>query len=132
MDERPPAGTAAPPRRRQRVSIEVVTCAFANATTGDWYIPSTPEDIVSWLAAGYSTETMVATGKLIIDATMAAFPNQNVSLPIGSGPSDLDPDSNYLAATVVDYGRLGRLPGGRSPSSGHDRRTLWYPVSGNI
>ncbi len=84
-------------------SIAVVTCAFANASTGDWNIPSTPEDIVNWLAAGYSTETMVATGKLIIDATMAAFPNQNVSLSIGSGSSDLDPSQNYLAATVVDY-----------------------------
>lgn len=84
-------------------SIEVVTCSFANAMTGDWNIPSTPEDIANWRAAGYSTETMVATGKLIIDATMAAFPNQNVSLSIGSGPSDLDPGPNYLAATVVDY-----------------------------
>jgi hypothetical protein len=84
-------------------SIEVVTCSFANATTGDWNIPSSPEDIANWVAAGYSTETMVATGKLIVDATMAAFPNQNVSLSIGSGPSDLDPSKDYLAATVVEY-----------------------------
>ncbi len=84
-------------------SIEVVTCSFANATAGDWNIPSSPEDIANWVAAGYSTETMVATGKLIVDATMAAFPNQNVSLSIGSGPSDLDPSKDYLAATVVEY-----------------------------
>ncbi len=84
-------------------SIVVVTCSFANATTGDWNIPSTAEDIVNWRAAGYSTDLMVATGKLIVDATMAAFPNQNVSLAIGSGTSELDPSKDYLAAAVVDY-----------------------------
>ena len=46
---------------------------------------------------------MVNAGEMIIDATMAAFPNQNVSLPINRGAGDLDPTPDYLAETVVDY-----------------------------
>ena len=84
-------------------NIEVVVCSFANATTGDWYIPDAPEDIANWLAAGYTTELMVNAGKMIIDATMAAFPNQNVTLAIARGAADLDPTLDYLPETVIDY-----------------------------
>ena len=84
-------------------SIEVVACSFANATTGDWNIPDAPEDIANWRAAGYTTELMVNAGQMIIDATMAAFPNQNVALSIGRGAGDLDPTLDYLSETVVDY-----------------------------
>ena len=84
-------------------SIAVVACSFANATTGDWNMPDAPEDIANWRAAGYSTELMVNAGQIIIDATMAAFPNQNVVLSIGGGLADLDPTSNYLAETAVNY-----------------------------
>src|SRR5438034_1560214 len=84
-------------------NIVIVACAFANATTGDWNIPDAPEDIAHWLAAGYTTELMVNAGEMIIDATMAAFPNQNVVLPIGRGVGDLDPTLDYLSETVVDY-----------------------------
>jgi hypothetical protein len=84
-------------------NIEVVACSFANATTDDWNIPDAPEDIANWRAAGYTTELMVNTGQMVIDATMAAFPNQNVALSIGRGAGDLDPTSDYLSETVVDY-----------------------------
>ena len=46
---------------------------------------------------------MVNAGETIIDATMAAFPNQNVVMPIGRNTSDLDPSVDYLSETVVDY-----------------------------
>ena len=84
-------------------SIVVVSCAFANATRIDWNIPDAPEDIANWRAAGYTTELMVNAGETIIDATMAAFPNQNVVLPIGRNTTGLDPTSDYLAETVIDY-----------------------------
>jgi Fibronectin type III domain len=84
-------------------NIKVVACSFVNATTGDWNIPAAPEDIANWRAAGYTTELMVNAGEMIIDATMAAFPNQNVTLSIGSGAGDLDPSPEYLAETAVDY-----------------------------
>ena len=61
------------------------------------------QEIANWQAAGYTTELMVNAGETIIDATMAAFPNQNVVLPIGRGAGDLDPTLDYLSETVVDY-----------------------------
>src|SRR5882724_603989 len=92
-------------------NIVVVACSFANATTGDWNIPDAPADIANWLAAGYTTELMVNAGEMIVDATMAAFPNQNVTMPIGRGAGNLDPTQDYLAETVVDYAttRYGRF-----------------------
>ena len=84
-------------------SIAVVSCSFANSTTGDWNIPDSPEDIANWEAAGYTTELMVNAGETLIDATMAAFPNQNVVMPIGRNTTGLDPTVDYLSETVVDY-----------------------------
>jgi hypothetical protein len=84
-------------------SIAVVSCSFANATTDDWNIPNAPADIANWLAAGYTTELMVNAGEMIVDATMSAFPNQNVVLAIGRNSDSLDPTEDYLSETVVDY-----------------------------
>jgi hypothetical protein len=84
-------------------NIVVVACSFANSTTGDWNVPTSPEDIPNWLAAGYTTELMVNAGETIIDATMAAFPNRNVNMSIGRVTGNLDPTPDYLAQTVVDY-----------------------------
>ena len=84
-------------------SIAIVACSFANSTTGDWNIPDAPADIANWVAAGYTTELMVNAGETIIDATMAAFPNQNVTMAIGRNTTGLDPSVDYLSGTVVDY-----------------------------
>jgi hypothetical protein len=84
-------------------SIVVVACSFANATTDDWNIPDAPEDIANWLAAGYTTELMVNAGEAVIDATMAAFPNQNVNMAIGRNATGLDPTEDYLSETIIDY-----------------------------
>ena len=94
---------AAGARYAANPNIVVVGCSFANSTTVDWNIPDAPEDIANWVAAGYTTELMVNAGETIIDATMAAFPNQNVVLRIGLGAPGLDPTVTYLAETVVDY-----------------------------
>jgi len=84
-------------------NIVIVGSAFANATTEDWNIPNATVDIANWLAAGYTTQLMVNTGEAVIDATMAAFPNQNITMSIGRGAGDLDPTPDYLSETVVDY-----------------------------
>jgi len=94
---------AAGARYAANPSIVVVGCSFANCLGGDWNIPNSPEDIANWLAAGYTSELMVNAGETIIDATMAAFPNQNVAFRIGLGSPDLDPTVTYLAETIVDY-----------------------------
>src|SRR5256712_12039334 len=41
-----------------------------------------------WIAAGWTEQLMLQVGKEMCDAAAAAFPNQNIKLPIG-GVSDL-------------------------------------------
>ncbi len=90
-------------------AVAVVVASFANATTEDWNVPHTESDVTNWLALGYSTDLMLATGKQIIDATMAAFPNQIVTLAVGGNGhgngTNLDPTSDYLARTAVEQAR---------------------------
>src|SRR5207237_955451 len=67
-------------------AVKIVAASFANAKSEDWNVPHTDVDVQNWLAAGYTSEKLLDAGKQIIDATMAAFPNQYVTLAIaGSG-----------------------------------------------
>ncbi len=100
-------------------AIKVVAASFANAVTEDWNVPHTPQDIQNWLAAGYTTDKLLDAGKQIIDATMAAFPHQYITLAIkGNGHvpaksgQNLDPAATYVAATAIATARAswpGRL-----------------------
>ena len=100
-------------------TIRVVAASFANAISEDWNVPHAAEDIPNWFAAGYTTDKLLDAGKQIIDATMAAFPNQYVTLAIAGnghfpgGPDlNLDPTATYAAATAIATARAswpGRL-----------------------
>ena len=98
-------------------TVAIVTASFANAVTEDWNVPHTAEDIANWFAVGYSTENLLGAGKQIIDATMAAFPNQLVTLAIGGnghagGTGNLDPTADYVAENAIATARTswpGRL-----------------------
>jgi hypothetical protein len=46
---------------------------------------------------------MASTGEQVIDAMMAAFPNQNITSSIGRTPNGLDPNPDALCETVVNY-----------------------------
>jgi Beta-galactosidase len=87
-------------------AVKIVGASFANAQSEDWAVPHSPADVTAWFAAGYTSDKMLAAGKQIIDATMAAFPNQYVTLSVGtnghtgSGPN-LDPTANYVANHAV-------------------------------
>jgi hypothetical protein len=94
---------AAGARYASHSSIVVVGSAFANATTEDWNVPDSSVDVANWLAAGYTTDLMVGAGEAVIDATMAAFPNQNVTMSIARVEGNLDPTEDYLSQTIVDY-----------------------------
>lgn len=96
-------------------AIKIVWTSFANASSEDWSVPHTPPDVTNWLAAGYTTDKLLEAGKQIVDATMAAFPNQFVTLAVaGNGRAkqggQLDPDENYAARTAVAAAR-GTWPG---------------------
>jgi len=97
-------------------TVKIVVASFANAKSEDWSVPHTGPDVANWLAVGYTTEKMLDAGKQIIDTTMAAFPNQYVTLAIGGnghvGGTNLDPTATYVAANSVAAGRAawpGRL-----------------------
>jgi len=84
--------------------VAVNMAAFANHNSQDWIIQDAIENIVcprcpqppptscgtvavdqpsQWLAAGWSEQRMLNIGKDTCDAAAAAFPNQNIKLPIG-------------------------------------------------
>jgi Beta-galactosidase len=82
-------------------AVKIVGASFANANSEDWAVPHTPPETDAWLAAGYTSAKMLDAGRQIIDATMAAFPNQFVTLAVaGNGPT-LDPDPSYVARNAV-------------------------------
>jgi hypothetical protein len=93
-------------------TVKIVGASFANANTEDWAVPHTPPEVNAWFAAGYTSEKMLDAGRQIIDAVMAAFPNQYVTLAVaGNGPR-LDPDADYVARNAVLNARAswpGRL-----------------------
>jgi hypothetical protein len=76
---------------------------LANATTDDWQMPSTKTDVQNWRAIGYTSDKLINACKETIDATMAAFPNKVIALPVGRNGNMLDPDPDYVARAVVEY-----------------------------
>jgi histidinol-phosphate phosphatase family protein len=72
-------------------AIKIVCVSFANANSEDWSVPHTPADVSAWEALGYTSDKVLDAGKQIIDAAMAAFPNQYLTLAVG-GNGNLDPD----------------------------------------
>ncbi len=84
--------------------VAVNMAAFANHSSQDWNIQDTVGTIqcprcpqppptlcgnqvvdqpAQWLAAGWTEQRMLRVGKEMCDAAAAAFPNQNIKLPIG-------------------------------------------------
>src|SRR3954462_1067257 len=98
-------------------AVKIVSASFANATSEDWYVPDTRSYVTQWLALGYTSQKMIEAGATIINATMAAFPNQYVSLAVGGDLHwglgyDLDPTADYVARSAVLNARAvwpGRL-----------------------
>jgi hypothetical protein len=98
-------------------TVTIVCASFANSTSEDWNVPHTATDIANWFAVGYTSDKMLDAGKQIIDATMAAFPNQYVTMAInGNGhvgaTGNLDPTATYVAENAIATARAswpGRL-----------------------
>ena len=103
--------------------VAVNMASFANHNTQDWNIQDTIGTIVcprcpqppptlcgtivvdqpaQWLAAGWTEPTMLEIGKEMCDAAAAAFPNQNIKLPIGGL------DITYLAFSGGTFTTLCR------------------------
>ena len=70
--------------------MKIVAASFANSKSEDWGVPHTPPEVTAWFAAGYTSAKMLDAGRQIIDAAMAAFPNQYVTLAVGAnGPGSI-------------------------------------------
>ena len=109
--------TALGARYASNPALKIVVASFANAQTEDWDVPHTTPEVTAWLAAGYTSAKMLDAGRQVINAAMAAFPNQYVTMAVGTnghtghGPN-LDPDANYVARNAVLTARAswpGRL-----------------------
>ena len=116
--------------------LAIVVASFANATSEDWNVPHTSTDITQWQSLGYTSDKLVGAGHTIIDATMAAFPNQFVTLAVaGNGPK-LDkpnPDPTYYVANTVIADERALWPG-RLIVQKNDLSTFIpeYPGTGTI
>jgi hypothetical protein len=85
-------------------NVEIVAVSCANATTDDWEVPHSSADISNWHAVGYTSAQMVTACEQTIDATIAAFPTQYVTLAIGQdGTLDSPQSSTYVADSVTAY-----------------------------
>jgi hypothetical protein len=83
--------------------VVLVSSSCANATTDDWVVPSTQTDIANWKAVDYTSAKLIEACKDIIDATIAAFPNQYTLMAIGRSKKGLDPNVDYVAEHVLAY-----------------------------
>ena len=94
--------------------LTIVVASFANAKSEDWNVPHTSTDIAQWQSLGYTSDKLIEAGHTIIDATMAAFPNQFVTLAVAGNGTKLDkpnPDPTYYVATTVINDERARWPG---------------------
>jgi hypothetical protein len=96
-------------------TVKVFSTSCANASSDDWAVPHNNivdpgyaiSEILRWFNDGYTSQKMIDAGKAVIDASMIAFPNQLVSLPINSNGNALDypNDDNYVARTIITNAR---------------------------
>src|SRR5438876_871091 len=108
--------------------VAVNMASFANHSSQDWNVQDTVGTIAcpncpqppptlcgniyvdqpaQWLAAGWTEQLMLEVGKEMCDAAAAAFPNQNIKLPIG-GLSDIRMSSTDPGYTNGTYTTLCR------------------------
>lgn len=133
--------------------VEVVDAAFANAHSDDWSIPSTPEDLNTWLAAGYTPDKLIEAGKKTIDMAMAAFPNKAILTAVATDKLDTDPlnvprqviafaNATYPGRLIVQNNRFSAITPSADQAKGEWQllveneplvagQMLWY-VSGDL
>ena len=74
--------TALGARYSSNPAVKIVGASFANAKSEDWGVPQLPAEVTAWFAAGYTSAKVLDAGSQILNATMAAFPNQYVALAV--------------------------------------------------
>jgi len=95
--------------------VKVTTASFANRHSEDWSVPDSTQidgippagssEASRMLAAGYTHQKMVDAGTQIMDAAMAAWPNQVIYMAIGRIDRPLEQDPDSVARDVRDATR---------------------------
>ena len=95
--------------------VKVATASFANRHSEDWSVPDSTQidgippagssEASRMLAAGYTHQKMVDAGTQIMDAAMAAWPNQVIYMAIGRIDRPLEQDPDSVARDVRDATR---------------------------
>jgi len=81
-------------------AVKIVCVGISNAYSDDWYVPHTSTDITNWRSVGYTSQKLIESCDAIIDAVMAAFPNQVVVAAINPN-GKLDQTADYASSTVI-------------------------------
>lgn len=92
-------------RFASRPELRSVSAQCANASTDDWRIPGSAEDIAAWTRLGFDPDRLAEACIDILDATMVAFPRQYVRMAIGRVPGGLAGSPDYVAEKVIDHAR---------------------------
>lgn len=123
-------------------ALKLVSVQCANATTDDWNIPATPDDVVRWRRLGFTSERLMEACQSMIDATATAFPAQVVRMAIGRLPPGLagssPADADAFVRDLIRQARA-RWPGrflvqrhnlsARTPGPADPRPSGWRVVA---
>src|SRR5260370_20626808 len=96
--------TAVGRRYKGNSAVKIACVGIANAYSDDWYVPHTSTNITNWRSVGYTTPKMIDSCDAIVDAVMAAFPNQVVVAAINPN-GNLDQKADYASSTVITNSR---------------------------
>ena len=66
-------------------AFRVIAAAGPTSVSAEYTLPSKPEDIPTWLKAGYTPEKYAAAWEKTFRVYAAAFPNQYISVSMGFG-----------------------------------------------
>ena len=83
----------------------MVAVNSAASVTEDWNVPHKSADVTQWQRLGYSTANMLLAGQTIINAAMAAFPTQQITMAIAGNGNVLDGGDDVCCGTIGDWAR---------------------------
>lgn len=88
----------------EKKALKLVSIQCANATTDDWNIPVSSNNVSQWLRAGFDDEVMLEACKVLLDHAAKAFPSQDLRMALGRVPRVITSKPDYLAKSIFEYG----------------------------
>jgi len=88
----------------EKKALKLVSIQCANATTDDWNIPVSSNNVSQWLRAGFDDEVMLEACKVLLDHAAKVFPSQDLRMALGRVPRVITSKPDYLAKSIYEYG----------------------------